>query len=136
MPGGRSAKQKGDRRERQIRDKHKLLGVFSQRCLLPAQAGKQNPGDLKILMLGGELSAEVKGRVNGEGFKTILGWLEDRDLLFLIKDHADPVVAMSWWVYERLVMFAKKGWETTNGSDTESEEEPHTIVHEGVTCPI
>ena len=129
--GGRSPKHKGDRRERETRDRHTLLGVPSQRCLLPAQAGKQNPGDLKILMMGSELSAEVKGRKNGEGFKTILKWLEKRDLLFLVKDRSDPVVVLPWWVYEHLVMFAQKGWKETNGSHTESEdseEDPGPVI--------
>jgi len=49
------------------------------------------------------LVAEVKARAGGEGFRTLERWLSDKDLLFLRRDYAEPLVLMPWAVYEKLM---------------------------------
>ncbi len=53
---------------------------------------------------------EVKARANGEGFKTIEGWLGENDMLFLRRDRQAPLVVLPWDVYAKLMKsFASEG---------------------------
>ena len=45
------------------------------------------------------LVAEVKARKDGQGFAQLERWLESYDLLFLRRNHADPLVAMPWRIW-------------------------------------
>lgn len=86
------SKRKGDRVEREVVNALKAEGFEAQRTLLPAQAGRQNPGDLVVE----GMRAEVKARGNGCGFSTLRKWLGENDILFLKQDRASPFVAMTW----------------------------------------
>lgn len=101
------AKQKGDRIERQIVQKHKDIGFPCCRVPLSGACGEsdeQFSGDIKLdLPEIGTLRAEVKARANGEGFKTLEAWLGNNDLLFLRRDHAEPLVVLPWATYEKLL---------------------------------
>ena len=47
--------------------------------------------------------SEVKARASGEVFKTLESWLGENDVLFLIRDRAEPLVVLPWASWERLV---------------------------------
>ena len=86
------SKRKGDRFEREIVNALKAEGFEAQRTLLPAQSGRQDPGDLLIEGMNAE--CKVSGRA--EGFKTMNKWLENRDILFVKQSYKKPMVSMTW----------------------------------------
>jgi hypothetical protein len=104
---GKASRDKGLRRERQIVELHKAIGISAERVpLSDAQRYQQNGADVDVYVLGPDqppLKAEVKGRANGEGFVTLERWLSDADALFLIRDRAPPMVVLPWQTWERLL---------------------------------
>lgn len=105
------SKQKGDRVERQMVKLLQGIGLEAERLCLPAQAGKHVNGDLEV-GFGQAVSAatglpivlaEVKARANAHGWKTLAGWLAKKDILLLKQDRELPIVAVRWWLFERLV---------------------------------
>lgn len=116
----RKSRDKGQRIEREIVQRHKDIGVHAERVPLSGAAGGSYTGDVLIhyrplpntSVLGGyivptrkgpPLIAEVKARKNGSGFATIEGWLAENDVLFLRRDRADPLVVIPWSTWERLL---------------------------------
>jgi hypothetical protein len=101
------SKEKGDRRERQIVQLLRDLGLDAARVPLSGAAGGEYTGDLRFIppCHGGEDSwrAEVKGRANGEGWKTIEAWLGTNDVLFLVRDRAEPLVVLPWDSFKYLL---------------------------------
>jgi hypothetical protein len=49
------------------------------------------------------LVAKVKARKDGRGFTTIETWLGDYDLLFLRRNHADPLILLPWRAWVRIL---------------------------------
>lgn len=98
-------KQKGDRAERGIVKKLVGIGVDAQRVPLSGAAGGYFGGDLTIKDLPGlgNLLGEVKSRAGGGGFKLLEKWMGSNDLLFLKRDHQEPLVVMPWEVFERFL---------------------------------
>ena len=96
----RGSRVKGSRIEREIVQKHKDVGVIAERVPLSGAAGGSYSGDVVI---NNDLRAEVKARSGGSGFQVLERWLGDNDLLFLRKDRSEPMVAMSWPTYEKLI---------------------------------
>jgi hypothetical protein len=47
--------------------------------------------------------AEVKARKDGQGFAQLERWLDTYDLLFLRRNHADPLVVMPWRVWAAML---------------------------------
>ena len=99
--GGRRSRDKGNRREREIVERHKALGVHAERYPLSGASRFRGAGhDIDIYALGSEaapLVAEVKAaRASGGGFTTLERWLGDYDLLVLRRDHTDPLVLLPW----------------------------------------
>jgi hypothetical protein len=45
----------------------------------------------------------VKSRKNGQGFKQLEDWLADNAVLFLRRNHADPMVVLPWRLWAKLV---------------------------------
>lgn len=108
---GRS-KRKGSRIERELVSLHRAEGISARRVPLSGAAaatfGADLAGDVVIdLPQGGELRAEVKARANGEGFKTLEKWLGSKDLLFLRRDRAEPLVLMPFALYVSLLKGSK-----------------------------
>ena len=102
-------KQKGSRVEREVA---KLLtegGVPSRRIVMSGAAERYDPRlkgdvDVGILPTGDSLlTAEVKARRDGAGFKVLEGWLSENDLFILRRDRTTPFVAMNWEVFMDLV---------------------------------
>jgi Holliday junction resolvase len=104
---GAKHRRKGDRCERELVALHKQIGVYCERYPLSGASRFRGSGhDLDVYARGRDeapLVAEVKARRNGGGFTTIERWLADYDLLFLRRNHADPLVAMPWRVWARLL---------------------------------
>ena len=116
----RKSRDKGQRIEREIVQRHLDMGVHAERVPLSGAAGGSYTGDVLIhyrplpqthvmdgyivpTRKGPPLIAEVKARKNGGGFATIEGWLASNDVLFLRRDRADPVVVLPWSTWARLI---------------------------------
>lgn len=99
------AKAKGSRVEREIAQKLTDAGIPSRRVVMSGAAARYDPrlsGDVDIGVLPDDralFSAEVKARRNGEGFKTLEGWLGNCDMLILRRNNAQPFVAMPWGTF-------------------------------------
>ena len=105
--GGASHRQKGNRIEREIVDRHKAIGIHAERYPLSGASRFRGKGhDIDVYLFGRDNSpavAEVKGRKNGGGFVTLEKWLGEYDALFLRRNHADPMVVLPWSTWARLV---------------------------------
>jgi hypothetical protein len=111
MSGARH-RQKGDRIERELVERHKAIGVHAERYPLSGASRFRGSGhDLDIYALGREqapLVAESKARKNGAGFTTLERWLGEYDLLVLRRNHSDPMIVLPWRVWARLIAKAKQ----------------------------
>jgi Holliday junction resolvase len=107
MSGGRSSRDKGARREREIVAQHVEMGIKAERVPLSGASRYQgNGGDVDLYVFGRDaapLVCEVKARASGEGFATLERWLGDADALFLRRDRAKPLVVLPWSVWARLI---------------------------------
>lgn len=100
----RKSRDKGQRIEREIVQRHRDMGVHAERVPLSGAAGGSYTGDILIhLERMSALVGEVKARKNGAGFATLEGWLSKNDVLFLRRDRAEPLVVLPWSTWERLV---------------------------------
>jgi Holliday junction resolvase len=104
---GRGHRQKGDRIEREIVERHSAIGIHAERYPLSGASRFRGSGhDIDIYLLGKDqapIKAEVKGRKNGAGFLTLENWIGEYDALFLRKDRTDPMVVIPWRVWAQLV---------------------------------
>jgi Holliday junction resolvase len=104
---GAKHRSKGNRVEREIVERHRALHVRAERYPLSGASRFRGSGhDVDIYAFGIEqapLVAEVKARKDGAGFTTLEKWLGEYDLLFLRRNHGDPLVVMPWRVWERIV---------------------------------
>jgi Holliday junction resolvase len=100
----KSQRDKGQRIEREIVDRHGELGVHAERYPLSGASKFRNSGhDIDLYIFGKHeppAVAEVKSRKASGGFTTIERWLGEYDALFLRRDRADPMVLLPWntWV--------------------------------------
>jgi len=105
MSGARR-RRKGDRRERELVERHKTIGVHAERYPLSGASRFRGSGhDIDIYAFGREaapLVAESKARKNGAGFTTLEKWLGEYDVLFLRRNNADPLVVLPWRVWAAL----------------------------------
>ena len=103
----RSQRDKGARRERELVAKHLELGVHAERVPLSGAAHYRGQDhDIDVYPFGedaGALIAECKARASGAGFVTLEKWLAENDLLFLVRDRADPLVVIPWRVWELIL---------------------------------
>jgi Holliday junction resolvase len=93
--------------EREVVDRHRDLGIKAERYPLSGSSRFRGSGhDVDIYAFGTDaapLVAEVKKRKNGAGFTTLEQWLGEFDLLFLRRNHADPLVVIPWRVWAALL---------------------------------
>ena len=112
MSGARH-RQKGDRCERELVERHRALGINAERYPLSGASRFRGSGhDLDIYALGGDeapLVAEVKARKDGAGFATLERWLAEYDLLFLRRNNADPLALIPWRVWAALLTKIPRG---------------------------
>src|SRR5262249_24802801 len=104
---GACHRQKGDRIERELVERHRALGVHAERYPLSGASRFRGSGHgLHVYAFGNEgapLVAEVKKRKDGSGFVTLEAWLADYDILFLRRNNADPLIVLPWRVWARLL---------------------------------
>ena len=104
---GKASRDKGARIEREIVALHKEIGVHAEKVPLSGGARyRGNSTDVDIYPRGKEeapLCSEVKGRKNGQGFKTIEKWMGEADILFLRRDRTSPIVILPWLIYAKLL---------------------------------
>jgi Holliday junction resolvase len=104
---GKMSRDKGARCEREIVALHKEIGVYAEKVPLSGGTRYQgNSTDVDIYPRGKDeapLCSEVKGRANGEGFKTLEKWMGEADILFLRRDRSAPIVILPWTTYAKLV---------------------------------
>ena len=110
--GGKAARRKGSRVERQIVKLHREVDIKAKRVPLSG-AAEGYKGDIIVeLSKGDTLQGEIKARKAGSGFTVIDGWLGDNDILFLKRDQRRPAVYMNWGTYQRLLEYVKRNRET------------------------
>jgi Holliday junction resolvase len=106
MAGARH-RQKGDRTERELVDRHKEIGLHAERYPLSGASRFRDSGhDVDLYPFGRDecpLVCEVKARKHGQGFAQLEKWLGDYDALFLRRNHADPLVLLPWRVWTALL---------------------------------
>jgi hypothetical protein len=85
--GGRRYRDKGNRIERELVERHKALGVHAERYPLSGASRFRGSGhDLDLYVCGRDEApfvCEVKARKSGAGFTTLERWLGEYDALFL-----------------------------------------------------
>jgi Holliday junction resolvase len=110
MSGARH-RQKGDRIERELVDRHRTIGIHAERYPLSGASRFRGSGhDLDVYAFGADqapIVAEVKSRKNGAGFTTLEKWLGEFDVLFLRRNHAEPLVVLPWRLWVRLLTKGK-----------------------------
>ena len=87
---GRAPKQKGDRLERLVVSLLQAHGLDAKRVPLSGSAAGY-PGDVSVRLKGRELCLECKSRAD---FKTLYGWLENRDALILKGDRQEALLVV------------------------------------------
>jgi Holliday junction resolvase len=111
MSGARH-KRKGGLIEREIVQRHVDIGVHAERYPLSGASHFRNSGhDVDVYALGREsapLVAEVKARKDGEGFAQLERWLGNFDILFLRRNHSDPMVVLPWATWAALLEKVKR----------------------------
>jgi hypothetical protein len=112
MSGARH-RQKGDRIERELVERHKAIGVHAERYPLSGASRFRGSGhDLDLYPFGREeapIVAESKARKNGAGFVQLETWLGTCDALFLRRNNADPMVVLPWRVWAALLTKIPRG---------------------------
>jgi Holliday junction resolvase len=88
--------------EREFVALHRALGVAAHRVPLSG-AVEGYKGDLRISVRDRVLTAEVKARAGGDGFKTLERWLAENHLLLLRRNHAAPMVLLPWEIWAWLI---------------------------------
>lgn len=113
---GRSSRSKGNRREREVVQRLRDMGVEAKRVPLSG-AAEGFKGDVLAELGPHTLRFEVKARANGEGFATLERWLGDNDALVLIRDRAEPMWVLTQESMRRLCVLVRVA---SNVSGTEA----------------
>jgi hypothetical protein len=103
----KSQRDKGLRHEREIVDRHQAINVHAERYPLSDASRFRGSGhDVDLYLFGRDAApfvAEVKARKNGSGFAQLEKWLGDYQVLFLRRNHADPLVVLPWSTWAALL---------------------------------
>jgi Holliday junction resolvase len=104
---GARHRRKGNRVEIELVHRHRELGIKAERYPLSGASRFRGSGHDIDLYLHGDDAApavfECKARKNGSGFVTLEKWLGEYDGCFLRRDHADPLVLLSWSAWTRVL---------------------------------
>ncbi|SRR6266536_1976253 len=104
---GKASRDKGGRIEREIVNRHLEMGIKAARYPYSGGTRFRDSGhDIDLYLHGNDNAPavfECKARGNGGGFVTLEKWLGEYDGLFLRRDHADPLVLLSWPAWARLL---------------------------------
>jgi hypothetical protein len=124
---GKSQRDKGARRERELVNKHRAAGIRSERVPLSGGAHYKGEGhDIDVYPVGRDapLVVEVKARGNGSGFKTITDWLGENDALFLMADRSEPLAVVPWRIWIELISQSARGCEQPGGGRSVGASQP------------
>ena len=109
---GAAHRQKGNRCERELVERHKAIGVHAERCPLSGAPRFRGSGhDLDLYAFGpteAPLVGECKARKSGRGFIQLERWIGEYDCLFLRRNNADPMVLLPWRVWAALFARVKR----------------------------
>jgi len=112
MSGARH-RQKGDRIERELVERHKAIGIHAERYPLSGASRFRGSGhDIDLYPFGQDAApivAESKARKNGAGFTQLETWLGEYDVLFPRRNNADPMVVLPWRVWAALLAKIPRG---------------------------
>jgi len=107
MTGGKAAREKMGRSEREIVNLHKALGIKAERVPLSGATGYLGRHtDVDVYPFGADrppLVCELKARADGKGFVLLKRWLSDADVLFLREDRQKPIVVLPWKTWEKML---------------------------------
>jgi hypothetical protein len=88
-------------------ERHQAIGVHAERYPLSGASRFRGSGhDVDLYVLGRDaapLVGEVKARKNGSGFTQLEKWLGEYQILFLRRNHADPLVVLPWSTWTALL---------------------------------
>lgn len=106
--GGKPARDKGQRIERELVVRHLAIGIKAEKVPLSGSVVyRGNSSDLDVYAFGPDaapLVGEVKARASGRGFTMLERWMSDADVLFLRRDRQEPIVVLPWKSWERLLV--------------------------------
>jgi hypothetical protein len=106
MSGARH-RRRGSVIEREVVRETSALGVHAERYPLSRASRFRGSGhDIDIYVFGADeapLVAEVKPRRFGAGFAMVERWLGAYDILFLRRNHADPLLLLPRRLWARLL---------------------------------
>jgi len=95
--GGKFAKQKGDRFERECVEAFIKYGLWAERVPLSGAAGGSFGSDIQVTdpIEGGTVKYECKSRANA--WKDLYGWLAPPDVhaLLIKRDRSEPLIVMT-----------------------------------------
>ena len=103
---GKSQRDKGARREREVVNHWIARGIKAARVPLSGACGGDYAGDLDLYAFGKDeapLIGEVKARATGGGFRTITKWLATNDFLVLHEDHSERLYVLPERIMQRLI---------------------------------
>jgi Holliday junction resolvase len=103
---GKASRDKGARRERELVNAFKGLGLRCERVPLSGAVRYQGNGsdlDLYLSNRAAPLVCEVKGRAAPAPWQFVSKSLGENDVLFLIEDRAEPLAVLPWRVLVELV---------------------------------
>ena len=89
---GRRSRSKGARTERSTVNAQKASGIAAVRLPLSGAVGGRFAGDIALPLMGRDLRAEVKARV--DGFRELYCWLNRRDVLIDNADRHEPLIVV------------------------------------------
>lgn len=92
MSGGRAAREKGDRMERELVRLLQSRGFAAERVPLSGAARGRFGGDVSIPLLGVDRRVEVKCRA--DGFRELYKWLRDADFLVIRADRQERLAVV------------------------------------------
>lgn len=107
----KASRDKGMRRERQLVEMHRVLGVRAERTPLSGATPFRNSVDIDIYPFGAHAEpwvGECKARASGEGFVQIKKWLGEADFLALMEDREKPLIVLPWERWQELLLALKK----------------------------
>lgn len=106
MAGGKFAKAKGDRFERECVNFLNSAGIPASRVPLSGSLGGEYSDDLRVEVAGLRRNVECKSRKSG--FGTLYGWLGSCYALFTKDDRCEPLVVMRLADWRVLVQEARR----------------------------
>jgi|TARA_R100001530_G_scaffold105023_1_gene73221 Holliday junction resolvase len=121
MSNGLSNKRKGTRVEREMVKKLESEGIPAWRVPMSGALGGSLNSDIKVGP-DKEFDVEVKARKGGGGFAVIEKWLGSNHLLFLKRNHAEPMVVMEWTMFLGLMKAKLKEDEVDKALDWLADE--------------